>query len=160
MSAVIDVLFDAYDRGEVGRDEMVATLLAQQHLEVVPAPPSHPGVLVGVNLNHINIVVSDVARTETFYRTLFSLPPKRPVPGRPDTLDLGDGVSFLSIPERAGAGVIDHYCVGVKDFEASTVAAKLTAAGFTEGLTVGEDFVYVTDPDGVRVQISAPNWRG
>lgn len=82
------------------------------------------------------------------------------MPGRPDTLDLGDGVSFLSIPERSMAGVIDHYCVGVKDFDATTVAAKLTAAGFTDGLTVGPDFVYITDPDGVRVQLSDPVWRG
>lgn len=58
------------------------------------------------------------------------------------------------------AGVIDHYCVGVKDFDATTVAAKLTAAGFTDGLTVGPDFVYITDPDGVRVQLSDPVWRG
>jgi catechol 2,3-dioxygenase-like lactoylglutathione lyase family enzyme len=117
-------------------------------------------VLVGVNLHHVNIVVSDLERTEQFSRRLFSLAPKRPVPGRPDILDLADGVSFLSVPQRQPAGIIDHFCIGVRDFEPNRVADLLTANGFTDGLTVGEDNVYVSDPDGVRVQISSPTWRG
>lgn len=159
MNDVIDALFDAYDRGEVSRAEVVAAVRAQL-LVTQPSKTPPEGVLIGVNLHHINLNVADLDRTETFYRKLFSLPPKRPVPGRPDILDFGDGVSFLSVPERQPYGVIDHFCVGVRDFEPQRVAETLTANGFTDGLTVGDDFVYVTDPDGFRVQISSPVWRG
>ena len=155
-----DALFDAYDRGQIGRAEVIRTLRGYDPREEAQPHESHPGVLVGVNLHHDNIVVSDLERTEQFYRRLFSLAPKRPVPGRPDILDLADGVSFLSVPQRQPAGVIDHFCIGVRDFEPNRVADLLTANGFTDGLTVGEDNVYVSDPDGVRVQISSPTWRG
>jgi len=161
MNDVIDALFDGYDRGEVSRAELVRTILANKTVGVAAPQEKHPGVLVGVNLHHVNILVSDLNQTEAFYRKLFSLAPKRPVPNRPYILDLGDGVSFLSIPERANnAGTIDHFCVGVRDFDAVKVAETLAANGFTDGLVAGDDFVYVTDPDGVRVQISSPVWRG
>jgi catechol 2,3-dioxygenase-like lactoylglutathione lyase family enzyme len=160
MNDVIEAMFDAYDRGEVSRAEVVIAVKGQQPVSHTPDADRHAGVLTGVNLHHINLNVADLDRTEAFYRRLFSLPPKRAVPGRPDILDLGDGVSFLSVPEREPYGVIDHFCVGVRDFEPQRVGEMLAREGFTDGLTVGEDFVYVTDPDGFRVQISAPTWRG
>ena len=39
-------------------------------------------------------------RSVAFYRPLFSLAPKREVPGRHFALDLADGLSFLSLPRR------------------------------------------------------------
>lgn len=160
MNEIVDAVFDAYDRGEIGREQLVTAVRQHQSATPVAKDMRAPGVLTGINLHHINLNVADLDRTEAFYRSLFSLPPRRAVPGRPDILDLGDGVSFLSVPEREPYGVIDHFCVGVRDFESQRVGEKLTQNGFTDGLTVGDDFVYVTDPDGFRVQISDPMWRG
>lgn len=160
MNETIDALFDAYDRGDIGREQLVTAVREQPSATPVDRKVREPGVLTGINLHHINLNVADLDRTEAFYRRLFSLPPRRAVPGRPDILDFGDGVSFLSVPQREPYGVIDHFCVGVRDFEPQRVGEMLARDGFTDGLRVGDDFVYVTDPDGFRVQISDPLWRG
>jgi hypothetical protein len=40
---------------------------------------SQSGVLRGINLNPVNLQVTNLDRSEAFYRRLFSLPPKREV---------------------------------------------------------------------------------
>jgi catechol 2,3-dioxygenase-like lactoylglutathione lyase family enzyme len=172
MLSSIEELLVRYERGLITRRQVVGALAliafpgsaaAARRTPQPPAGSSHTrqsGVLRGINLNHVNLRVADLDRSVAFYRGLFSLPPAREVPGRPWTLDLADGTSFLSLPEGQPGGVIDHYCVGVEDFEPQRVGDALRAAGFESGLQVGPDFVYVTDPDGIRVQISTPEWNG
>ena len=118
------------------------------------------GVLRGININHVNLQNSDLDRSVDFYRELFSLPPKREVPGSPYALDLAGGLSWLSVPQREPSGDIDHFCVGVEDFEPSRVATAIREAGLDRDLRVGSDFVSVRDPEGIRVQISRPGWDG
>ena len=170
MTRIIEALLTDYERGAVSRRELVKALA----VGVVPAGlASRPGIsqrprentkqagaLRGVNINHVNLQNSDLDRSVDFYRKLFSLPPKREVPGRPYALDLADGLSFLSVPQREPSGDIDHFCVGVEDFEPDRVATAIREAGLDNDLRVGSDNVYVRDPEGIRVQISWPNWGG
>ena len=170
MTQIIEALLADYERGKVSRRELVKALA----VGVVPAglagragvprqrreSPRQAGALRGININHVNLQNSDLDRSVDFYRKLFSLPPKREVPGRPYALDLADGLSFLSVPQREPSGDIDHFCVGVEDFEPDRVATAIREAGLDNDLRVGSDNVYVRDPDGIRVQISWPYWRG
>ena len=170
MTRIIEALLTDYERGAVSRRELVGTLA----VGFVPAglasrpgvseqprkSPKQAGVLRGVNINHVNLQNSGLDRSVDFYRKLFSLPPKREVPGRPYALDLADGLSFLSVPQREPSGDIDHFCVGVEDFEPDRVATTIREAGLDNDLRVGSDNVYVRDPEGIRVQISWPNWGG
>jgi catechol 2,3-dioxygenase-like lactoylglutathione lyase family enzyme len=161
MREIIEGLLDRYERGTVSRRELVGALsTAVVPGMATPRARRQTGVLRGINLNHVNLQVSDLDRSVDFYRRLFSLPPRREVPGRPFALDLGDGLSFLSLPEREPTGVIDHFCVGVEDFEPERVGRALQAAGMDRDLQVARDFVMVRDPDGIRVQISTPEWDG
>ena len=170
MTRMIEALLSDYERGALNRRELVKALA----LGVLPAGlASHPGVsrqrrespkqegvLRGININHVNLQNSDLDRSVDFYRELFSLPPKREVPGRPYALDLADGLSFLSVPQREPSGDIDHFCVGVEDFEPNRVATAIREAGLDNDLRVGSDNVSVRDPEGIRVQISWPDWGG
>jgi catechol 2,3-dioxygenase-like lactoylglutathione lyase family enzyme len=170
MMPLIESLLAQYERGTVSRRELVGALAfaavpgrltrRRRTPETGQGSQRQDGVLRGININHVNLQVSDLERSEEFYRTLFSLPPKREVPGRPYALDLGDGLSFLSVPEEEPPGVIDHFCVGVEDFDPERVAGAIQDAGLDRDLRVGTDNVYVTDPDGIRVQISWPDWGG
>ena len=159
----IEGLLDRYERGAVTRRELVGAL----SMAIVPGArvgarieSRQTGVLRGINLNHVNLQVSNLDRSVDFCRRLFSLPPRREVPGRPFALDLADGLSFLSVPQREPTGVIDHFCVGVEDFEPERVGRALQAAGMDRDLQVARDFVMVSDPDGIRVQIAGPEWDG
>ena len=172
MTPIIESLLDKYEQGMVSRRELVKALAVVAVPGGLSSRPevsrerresqrqSQSGALRGVNINHVNLQVSNLDRSVEFYRQLFSLPPKREVPGRPYALDLADGLSFLSVPERDPTGDIDHFCVGVEDFEPERVANAIRGAGLDRNLRVGQDNVYVTDPDDIRVQISWPDWGG
>ena len=170
MTRIIEALLNDYEQGTVSRRELVKALA----LGIVPVgllsgrgvsrqphkSPKQDGVLRGININHVNLQNSDLDRSVDFYRELFSLPPKREVPGRPYALDLADGLSFLSVPQREPSGDIDHFCVGVEDFEPNRVATAIREAGLDNDIRVGSDNVSVRDPEGIRVQISWPDWGG
>ena len=156
MTHVMDALLTNYERGMLTRRQLL------QALTLVAAPRERQAggsVLRGRTLNHVNLQVSDVDRSVGFYRRLFGLPPKRAIPGRPFVVDLDSG-SFLSLQRSDRPGAIDHFCVGVDDFSPEPVAAALKGAGLDRGLQVGPDFVFVRDPDDVRVQISTVDWTG
>jgi len=156
MTHPLDGLLTRYEQGRLTRRQLL------QALTVVAAPlqPEARGsVLRARTLNHVNLQISDVDRSADFYRTLFGLPPKRAIPGRPFAVDLPDG-SFLSLQVSKQPGSIDHFCVGVENFSPAPVAAALKAAGLDRGLLMRPDSLYVSDPDDIRVQISTPGFTG
>src|SRR5437868_4429120 len=120
----LDALVRSYDRGQLTRRQLL------QALAVVASPvparaeaPTSP--LTGKNLHHVNVQVSDLARSEAFYRQLFNFGPSRRVQG-PDNhgFDLpGGGLIILQKSERPGR--IDHFCVGVDDFDADRLRAAV-----------------------------------
>lgn len=170
MTRVIEALLHDYERGGISRRELVKALAlgmvpagmvrGRRHGRPGRATGGQEGVLRGININHVNLQNSDLDRSVDFYRRLFSLPPRREVPGRPYALDLADGLSFLSVPQREPAGDIDHFCIGVEDFEPDRVATAIREAGLDNDLRVGSDNVSLRDPEGIRVQISWPDWNG
>ena len=152
----MDTLLARYEQGELTRRQLL------QGLAVVAAPvkrQASSGVLRGRNINHVNLRVADVDRSVDFYRHLFSLPRRRLIPGRPDVVDLPNG-NFIALGRSDQPGTVDHFDIGVEDFDPGPTGEALRAGGIDEGLVVGPDFVFVTDPDGVRVQISTPEWTG
>ena len=111
----------------------------------------------GRNLHHINLQVSDLARSEAFYRRLFGLGPTRVVQG-PDNhgFDLpGGGIVILQRSDTPGR--IDHFCIGADGFDAARMREAARGAGFESQGTASDNF-FVRDPDGIRVQVSDPDW--
>jgi catechol 2,3-dioxygenase-like lactoylglutathione lyase family enzyme len=152
----IDALVSSYERGALTRRQLLYALA------ILAAPTAGlaqtaSGLLKGRNLHHVNVRVSDVARSEAFYRKLLSLPASRRVQG-PDNhgFDLpGGGLIILQKSDQPGR--IDHFCIGVDDFDAEGLKAKSKSAGFSVQGDASDNFS-VSDPDGLRVQISAPGW--
>ena len=59
----------------------------------------------------------------------------------------------------AVAGQVDHFGIGIENFDAERVATSLEAAGFENVRQAGPTSVLVPDPDGVVVQLSATGER-
>jgi catechol 2,3-dioxygenase-like lactoylglutathione lyase family enzyme len=159
MSDTIDTLVAAYDRGTLTRRQLLQALAAIA-APVLPQAQSTagPGAMKPRFVHHVNLQVSDVTRSEAFYRALFALPPTRVVQG-PDNhgFDLPGG--GLIILQRSGnPGRIDHFCVGVEQFDADRLRAAVRAAGIERVQGAAADNFFVTDPDGLRVQVSAVDW--
>ncbi|PYR28555.1 MAG: hypothetical protein DMF98_02565 [Acidobacteria bacterium] len=158
MVDTLDTLVTSYDRGTLTRRQLL------QALAVVAAPvgtraqTTNGGVTKARTLHHVNVQVSDVPRSEAFYRTLFRLPPTRRVQG-PDNhgLDLpGGGLIILQKSDRPGR--IDHFCVGVDSFDAERLRTAAKTAGLEGVQGSAADNFFVSDPDGLRVQVSAVDW--
>jgi len=158
MNDNIDVLVDAYDRGALSRRQLLQALAALAVPAAVGAQTGAGGVIAPRMIHHVNLQVSDVTRSEAFYRRLFALPPSRVVQG-PDNhgLDLPGGGLFI-LQKSSTPGRIDHFCLGVDQFNADRMRAAVKAAGFERVQGTAADNFFVTDPDGVRVQLSAVDW--
>jgi catechol 2,3-dioxygenase-like lactoylglutathione lyase family enzyme len=156
MTDTIAALVSAYDNGSLSRRQLLQALaiIAARPAAEQPANAATKGRL----LHHVNVQVSDVARSEAFYRTLFGMPASRVVQG-PDNhgLDLpGSGVIILQRSDTPGR--IDHFCVGVDNWDADRLRAAAKAAGLDRVQGTARDNFFVTDPDGLRVQLSAVDW--
>lgn len=125
-----------------------------------------PGQYKARSINHVNVVVSDAARSEAFYRTLLGMPPSRSIPPAAHAVDFPDG-GFLSLCPPDGRcffgdplpGRIDHVGIGVENFDVDRVARELEAAGI-DGVDTAGPSVICRDPDGVVVQLSSADWDG
>jgi len=161
MMNAIDTLLASYEGGRLTRRQLCQALA----LVAMPAAATAQtqardagGIMKGRMLHHLNIQVSDVARSEAFYRKLFGLPASRRVQG-PDNhgLDLpGSGVIILQRSDNPGR--IDHFCVGVDAFDAERMRVAVKASGIEGVQGNAADNFFVRDPDGLRVQVSAVDW--
>jgi len=155
----IDGLITSYENGTLTRRDLLQALALIAAPAVANAQTSTGGVTKARLLHHVNIRVSDLPRSEAFYRKLFGLPASRVVQG-PDNhgLDLPSGLIILQKSDMPGR--IDHFCVGVEAFDADRIRSEVNSAGMQGVQGTAKDNVFVLDPDGVRVQISATNWSG
>ena len=113
-----------------------------------------------------NIRVENLSRSEAFYTGVLGLPPVREVVGAGYALDFPGG-GFISlcplssptcgVKQNAQSGDIDHLAVGISDFDAGQVEAELRSAGFDQIQNAGTS-VFVADPDGTLVQLSADGY--
>ncbi len=164
MRNTFDTLLKQYEDGKLTRRQVLGAFTAM-------ALPAGARAQTGVRartLHHVNVGVADLDRSEAFYRNLLGLPARRYIVGDAYALDFPDGGLISLCPIEGGncsltagsavAGEIDHFGVGIEDFDAERVTTALEAAGF-EGVRGGGGSVLVPDPDGLVVQLSAVTER-
>lgn len=164
MHETIETQVSQFERGALDRRELVGCLLA---LAVGRRPETRRGLVAVRDLTHVNIRVRDVPATERFYRDLLGLPPSRPVVGNAFALDLPAGgfISLCPLSEpdcgmKQGGpnGEIDHFAIGIDDFREGQTASALKARGLE--INDAGSSVFVKDPNGTWVQLSAPGYKG
>ena len=166
MRESFDGLLKQYEDGKLTRRQVLGAITA---LAMPLRAGAQPGRLRARSLSHVNIGVTDVARSETFYRQLLGVPARRYIVGDAYALDFPDGGLISLCPTQGGncsltaanavAGQIDHFGVGIENFNAERVASELEAAGVEGVRLAGSTSVLVPDPDGVIVQLSSPTER-
>ena len=163
MRESVDNILSQFELGKLTRRQALGAITA---LAASPVLGSTPGQYKARSINHVNIIVSDVARSEAFYRTLLGVPPSRNIPPAAHAVDCPDG-GFLSLCPLDGGcfagnpvpGRIDHIGIGVENFDADRIARELQGAGI-EGFNFGGTSVFASDPDGAMVQLSSADWDG
>lgn len=168
MSASIDVLVQQFESRQISRRELVASLTA-----IVAGATSAPSAQTAApamvaqarTLNHVSLAVTDVEKSADFYMKLLGLN----VVSRPGNggINLGLGGSFFGLYKLANPGTVNHFCIGVDNFDPDAIAAKLTAQGITARVdrnpanrTSGGDQLYFMGPDKTNVQLGANGYQG
>ena len=106
-------------------------------------------------LDHIEISVPDAARSAAFYASIFggSVWKNKQTPKKYVKV----GSWYVAIDQKAEAARVDHFSVGLRDYQIAALHNYLEQRGIAyRDFPSGRD-LNVTDPDGIRVQLSSEN---
>jgi catechol 2,3-dioxygenase-like lactoylglutathione lyase family enzyme len=146
---LISDLVTGYEHGRLTRRELIQALamLAAAGTTASAAP------LRSGSINHVSVLVSDMARSIDFYNRVFGLSvANEDKANKIARLGIG-GKVLVSLRVEPPPGLIDHFAIGVEGFNRDAVTKELQAMGLTPRDNLEFGF-HVKDPDGANVQIT------
>ena len=168
MSREIEGLVEKFEARTLSRRELVAALTGLLASAAAPAAAQESAVTKvaqGRTINHVSMAVTDVEKAAAFYKSLLGLKEvSRPGNGG---INLGLSDGFLGLYKLPNPGTVNHFCIGVDDFDPDKMADRLKQQGIQATVdrnpanrTSGGDQLYFTDPDRTRVQLGPNGYQG
>jgi len=168
MSVEIEGLVAKFEARRLSRRELVTAIAAMVASAAAPAAAQDAAVTKvaqGRTINHVSMAVADVERSAAFYKALLGLKEvSRPGNGG---INLGLSDGFLGLYKLPNPGTVNHFCIGVDDFDPDQMADRLKAQGIQATVdrnpanrTSGGDQLYFIDPDKTRVQLGPNGYQG
>ncbi len=149
MTNAISKLLEAYEKGKMSR----RTLIQGLALLAAGSTAAEAAGFQGSSINHISLQVSNLQRSTDFYQRVFGCPVNK----RDGNNQLMFGKDFLVLRPGNPPAKVDHFAIGVNNFNKDSVTADLKSRGATPKDEQGGAGFHVVDPDGYPVQISANN---
>ena len=150
MKNTISTLLEAYEKGKMSRRQLIQGLA----LLAAGTGTAAAAGFQGNSINHVSLFVSNLQRSTDFYQRVFGCSVNK----RDGNNQLMFGKNFLVLRPGNPQGKVDHFAIGVDNFNKDSVTADLKARGATPIDQQGGNFgFHVVDPDGFPVQISANN---
>ena len=157
MREQIEILLKEYEVGRVSRRVFVQSLAALAAAPALLSAQTKKPMFRAINLNHVTVATNDLNRTKEFYQRVFGTPAF----GQDENglfLRVGERCIGVDLASKAKENIgIDHFCIGIEGFDPDK-ARKALAAQSIETFTELGTGVYFRDPDGNKVQVSAPNY--
>lgn len=152
MEAIISDLLNRFEKGALSRRGLI------QGLAMLTAAGGAAAVgqaqdagLKGVKIDHISIQVSDLPRALAFYEKVFGLTVMSE--DKPNEISrLGSGKIIVSLHHKNPIAIVDHFAIGVENFNKERVTQQLKALGVTPEENLDAGF-HIKDPEGMNVQI-------
>ena len=155
MEAMISKLLSRFEQGRLSRRDLVQGLamlagsgaVASEHLQ---AQTQEAG-LQGGRIDHVSIQVSDLPRSVAFYQSTFGftvLSEDKPN----EIVRLGAGKVLVSLHHKNPTRLVDHFAIGIQNFDRESVARILKARGINPEDNLDAGF-HIKDPEGMSVQI-------
>lgn len=154
MYAHITNLIDGFERGRVTRRQLIAGLTGLVGAAAAARAAPSDRTFTATEINHIALSVTDVTRSREFYQKHLGMTLRSD--NTPHSIFLNCGSDFLAL-FRADTPEMNHYCYTVEGYDAADAVTRLEAAGLKPRRRSNR--VYFDDPDGLEVQVSAPNRR-
>ncbi|MEY4268825.1 MAG: hypothetical protein RLZZ58_41 [Pseudomonadota bacterium] len=176
MEPIVANLLDNYESGRLSRRDLVTGLsvlaagavAAPAVAQVVATAPGSEGAPVPVPpfmqptaIDHVSLLVADLQRSTEFYNRLFGLvvvsenPTYKIVRLGLKSVDDAPQRVMVSLRQKPPIGTVDHWAFRIKEFDVPAATAYLKDQGITPDFNAEYGF-YVTDPDGVVVQMVGP----
>jgi catechol 2,3-dioxygenase-like lactoylglutathione lyase family enzyme len=152
MEAIISDLVNRFERGALTRRGLIQGLAM---LTAASGTASHAqtqdAALKGTKIDHISIQVSDLPRAIAFYEKMFGLTILSE--DKPNEIArLGAGKIIVSLHHKSPTGLVDHFAIGVENFNKESVTRKLKDLGVNPEENLDAGF-HIKDPEGMSVQI-------
>jgi catechol 2,3-dioxygenase-like lactoylglutathione lyase family enzyme len=152
MEAIISDLLNRFEKGALSRRGLI------QGLAMLTAAggagslaQAQDAGLKGVKIDHVSIQVSDLPRAVAFYEKIFGLTVMSE--DKPNEISrLGAGKIIVSLHHKNPTGLVDHFAIGVENFNKDRVTQQLKALGLTAEENLDAGF-HIKDPEGMNVQI-------
>jgi catechol 2,3-dioxygenase-like lactoylglutathione lyase family enzyme len=149
MKHTISHLVDGFERGRITRRQLIQALTM---VAAAGSTASAAGLQAG-SINHASVLVRDMPRSIEFYGRVFGLTlVNEDKPNKIARLGAG-GRILVSLRIEPPAGTIDHFAIGVQNYNKEAVTRDLKEMGLTPRENIEYGF-YVDDPDGAHVQIT------
>ena len=152
MEAIISDLLNRFEKGALTRRGLIQglamlTAASSGSQAQVPGP-----ALKAAKIDHMSIQVSDLPRSISFYQKIFGLTSVSE--DKPNEIvRLGVGTKALvSLHHKSPTGLVDHFAIGVENFNKDAVTRELKTRGVTPEDNLDAGF-HIIDPEGISVQI-------
>ena len=155
MQQVIEQMVADFENGRLSRRQLASAIAALVTVSAQAAPAASD--FKAVSVNHVTLRVSDVERSTKFYQELFGMPMKIPSPTL-NLLALNANCFFGVESAKEKSPAIDHFSLGIRNFNLDDAVAKLKKRGLKPELS--KESLKFPDPDGISVQLNAPNYPG
>jgi catechol 2,3-dioxygenase-like lactoylglutathione lyase family enzyme len=141
-----------FERGRLSRRELIHALTVLATAAGAATTASAASLKAG-SINHASVLVSDMARSIDFYNRVFGLSVINEDKANKISRLGSGGKVLVSLRVEPPPGLIDHFAIGVENFNREAVTENLKEFGLTPRENIEFGF-HVKDPDGANVQIT------
>jgi catechol 2,3-dioxygenase-like lactoylglutathione lyase family enzyme len=151
VEAIINRLLERFESGSLSRRHLIQGLAMLATAGTPSSAPAQSRGFQGGFISHVSLTVSDLQRSTEFYQQVFGLAVlSRDQPN--EIVRLGLKRTLVSLRRASPKAVVDHFAIGVENFNRDSVTKDLLDRGVTPEQNVDAGF-HVQDPDGFPVQI-------
>ncbi len=160
MNDQIEMLVTKYETGLINRRQLLAGLAVMTAMPAVSARADEKAAepaFAAKSLNHVTLSVSNVEKSRQFYSSILGV---SVISEQANGINLGLGNSFLGLYSIKEPPRINHFCVGLDEFQVQVAADRLRQFGISPSVRKDKPEVYFRDPDGISVQLESKDYRG
>jgi catechol 2,3-dioxygenase-like lactoylglutathione lyase family enzyme len=157
MDVIISDLLQRFERGALTRRGFIQGLAMLTASAAAPAVGQTQSAAMsdtairGVKIDHVSIQVGDLPRSVAFYERVFGMKVLTEVKDQ-EIVRLGAEKFFVSLHHKSPTGLVDHFAIGVENFNRERVTQQLKQLGIAPEENQDAGY-HVTDPAGISVQI-------
>jgi catechol 2,3-dioxygenase-like lactoylglutathione lyase family enzyme len=151
VEAIISNLVTRFERGALTRRELIRGLAMLTATSGTATAGLQEAGIKGAKIDHVSIQVTNLQRSIGFYQKMFGLSVVSEDKSN-EIVRLGITKPLVSLHHKSPTGIVDHFAIGVEQFNKESVTRDLKQRGATPEENIDAGF-HIKDPEGLSVQI-------